>query len=235
MMMAAGMAVGAQDNFALYEVEAIDAAALASPEHRVYCRALRGWIYSLQGFRHLSAREFEALSSEEEALGGAGRCRELLAGVHLFMALEHCSGKEYAKADLELSRAIKVMPDPWFAALQKGMADIVERERQAVLDSEKGADGLYKLSAVVDGDWLAKRLAQRAEEVRSKKDKAGPLFGDPAFKRELVVHLVAKAAKDSPAAKKLQGWLGAAGGLGRRFLEVMPGGGEKFGEPATQE
>ena len=237
MMTAAGMAVGAQDNFALYEVEAIDAAALASPEQRLYCRALRGWIYSLQGWRHLSTREFEALAAEaaEAADGadvpGAGRCREILAGVHLYMAFEHCSGKEFEKADLELARAIKVMPDPWFAGMQKAMAEVVESERRAAADAG-GARNLSQLAAGADGQWYAERLSRRAEEVRNQKDKAGPFF-DPALKRELVMHLVAKAAKDCPAAKKLQGWLGASGALGRRMLEVLPGGGQSGEEPVA--
>ncbi len=236
MMTAAGMAVGARDDFALYEIEAVDAAALASPEQRVYRRALRGWIYSLQGWRHLATREFEALAAEAgdgADVPGAGRCREILAGVHLYMAFEHCSGREFEKADLELARAIKVMPDPWFAGMQNAMARVVESERQAA-DDAGGARNLGQLAASADGQWYAERLSRRAEEVRNEKDKAGPFF-DPAFKRELVIHLVAKAARDCPAAKKLQGWLGASGSLGRRFLEVLPGGGGRGEESRPQD
>lgn len=167
--------LSAQNRFALYEIELVQPESLKTREQRTQYRVLRGVILSQNDMRLLAMREFEkidALTAEgEDQQNGP----ELLAGIHLYLAYMYLSNSDFRQADLELVRAIKIWPNNPLSVYLTG-------ERLAASgEYERAADSLEEMAHGTSQEWLAKRVAQRARELRDRRGEAEPLLTAPVF------------------------------------------------------
>jgi hypothetical protein len=205
--------------FALYEIEMIDPAALTTPQEKTNYHLLRGFICTSNGLPLLGVEEVEKVTMGE-AVPGTSHGPELLAGMHLLLAYLAIEGDDYERADREVVRAMQVYPNNPISVFLTG-------ERQAATgEYEEAAASLEKAASGTDQEWLAKKVAQRARELRDNPGESQTLLHDNDFLREVFFHYLKEAAKKSEPAQRLQKAVQAAQDLGRKVLEQLPGMGE---------
>jgi hypothetical protein len=160
----------------------------------------------------------------------------LLSGVHALLALYYLDQEELAKADAQIARSIRVWPDNPIAVYLTG------EKLAASGEWEAAAESLERSAAGTEGSYMAKKIAERAREVRDAKGETPPLLNDSRFLVEAGLWYVGHAAKESPAAERLKQTMERARGFGERTLERLEelggfGGGEDegaSGEAAAQ-
>jgi hypothetical protein len=142
---------------------------------------------------------------------------EWLGMIHFVLAYEHGRQGEWAKADHELVHLMQVWPDNPLAVFLTG------EKLAADGQYEQAADSLEKAAAGTQGEWLAKKLAARAREVRDHKGDAKPLFTDTRFLCDVLVFCVAEKAKEK-APQRLKGFVASAQRLGQNLIDSLPMG-----------
>lgn len=70
--------------------------------------------------------------------------------------------------------------------------------------------------------WIARRLAQRARDLRDGKGSTKPLVLDARFLVQFAAHATTKAAANSTAGKKLKAWMDGAKTLGQELSPSLP-------------
>jgi len=235
-VLAAGFLLGGQAELALIEAGALDPmnppplSGMTAAESMPLTFLLRGLIYRANGLNHLAVREFTGAITVH---GGVGPAEELppwlRARVHALSALGLLYEKDLAGADREIMEAVKADPQGPLAAFLTG-------ERLAANgEYEKAAESLESAARAKGGDeWLARRVTERAREIRDKKGGAEPLFCDTGFLCQVALHYVGEAAKRSEPARKLQRSLDSAKGFGAQFRRHLPGG-EKVAPETSAE
>jgi hypothetical protein len=196
---------------ALYEISAIDESALATGEEKLIFRVARALIYRANGFSRLAVFEVEQMAGAEGKYDP-----ELQAGLHLVSAYFFVRDKEYAKADLEISRAMRADPDNPVAVFLTG-------ERLAASGEwEKAAESLESASRGMEHDWLAKRIAQRAREVRDSRGTTEPLVLDKRFAVGLALEFLGRVAAKSEAGRRITSWLKSTDSASTALPQVEP-------------
>lgn len=214
MAVAVGFLLGKKKEFALYEIEIVEPASIPDDRKPVY-HVLRGFIYSSNGLPLLAREEIARaprLGKNADMVGP-----EVLAGVHLFLAYLALDSKDYVEADREIVCALRAWPNNPVAVFLMG-------ERQAATgEYEKAAVSLENALQGTDSEWLAKRIAQRARELRDNPGKSDSLLLDHSLLCELCVHSLAIAAKNSEAARKAGDAIAAAREFSQKIVQNLPG------------
>lgn len=201
-----------QDGLALIEIDRVDPKSLKDPGQILVDCILRGIILRLNGFPESAGETFmtAGLAATPEAAKGFGQ--ELQAGIHLLLAADHIQKKEYEIADIEIVRAMKAWPDNPVAVFLTGERLAATGEREAA------ARSLEASVAGTDQEWIAKRVAARARELRDGQGPAEPLIYDSGILRDVALWFIWQAAKTSPTARKLQKAVDSARGFGSRWM-----------------
>jgi tetratricopeptide (TPR) repeat protein len=202
--------------FALCEIELIDASALNTREQKTCYHLLRGFLYSVNGLPLLAGEEITqapALGEEQKKHYGP----ELLAGIHLALACLHLRAKDYEKADREVVLALRAWPNNDVAVFLTG-------ERLAATgEYEKAANSLEALARNTDQEWLARKVAQRACDLRDRPGEADTLLHDERFLLDVMLHYLAIAAQKSETARQLQQSVAAMRAFSQKVLDLVPG------------
>lgn len=210
--LAGALMLSRQDGLALVEIESVDQ--IQDPAQLVVHHLVRGFILRLNGMPESAADAF--LAAGAGPVGSTGQ--ELQAGIHLAVATSKLLEEDYEGADVEIVRAMKVWPNNPVAVFLTGERLGMTGEREAA------AKSLESSLAGTDEEWMAKRIAARARELRDDKGPWEPLFYDPAFLRDVGLWLIARAAKTSAPARNLQRMIDAARGFASRWT---PGSGSE--------
>jgi hypothetical protein len=201
-----------QDGLALIEIDSVDPTTVQEPGHHL----LRGIILRLNGLPESAGDSFRSAGPGADTFGP-----ELQAGFHLFLAATELDQKNWQAADAEIVRAMKVWPNNPIAVYLTG-------ERLGAMgEREAAAKSLEASAAGTGNEWLAKRFADRARELRDGHGPAEPLLLDGAILREVVLWHIWQAARSSPAAQRLQKTIDAARNFGGRWKPGSGDGGEK--------
>ncbi len=215
---ALALVLSRQDGLALIEIDSIDPNTIKDPEHLAGHLLLRGVILRLNGLPE-SGSDSIAAAGASPGLQGFGP--ELLAGIHLLQAFSAIHKTDLQTADIEIVRAMKVWPNNPVAVYLTG-------ERLGAMgEREKAAQSLEASAAGANDEWLAKRFAARARELRDGEGPAEPLFFDSAVLRDVVLWHIWQSAKTSAPASRLQKMIEAARGFGDRWT---PGSGDAEGK-----
>ena len=215
----------ARTRLALVEVEPLDPTAFESTEMRDLCLALRVVAYAMNDLPELALIEMQKLST---AADGRDYGPETLGTLHLVAALLYLDNRDTRRADVEIVRAMKAWPNNPVSVFLTG-------ERLAADGKhEEAADSLEQAAAGTDLDWLARKIADRARQLRDQRGETEPLLHDPAFLRGVLVRTLFEAARDSKPAQRLRGWLDAAHAFGKRLLDKLPGGEANDDQPTPR-
>ena len=212
LFLAAACLVTARDGLGLIEIEGLDPATLTDPDHVFSYHLVRGLLLRLHGLPESANEAFARMPVPNAA---AAHEVEWQGSLHLILAVLALQNKDYPKADLEVARSLKVWPNNPVAVYLTGelLAETGQRERVP--------NSLETAWAGGEHEWLAKRIAARAREIRDAKGPAEPLIHDPAFLRDLLLWQLWQTAKTSPKAKSLQKLVDAAAPFLDRWI---PGG-----------
>jgi hypothetical protein len=221
MVLALGFALSGLTDFALCEVESVDAAKLTVTNTHSLYHLERGALFALNGWDKTALRELDqAARLAPEGWNGFGST-QAVALCHVYLADKALRRGQLRQADLEIARAIKAWPD------NPLMAFLTGEKLAANGEWVKAADSLEAQAAGTKNEWLAKRLAQRAREFRESKGNTPGLFSDPAFILEVMAQAISESTRDSAALKKLQQLVDDARALGARAVEKLPGVGAR--------
>jgi hypothetical protein len=233
-LLAAGFAVLGQTDLALVEISLVDPMnppalpGMTTAEVLPFGFVERGVIYQVKGLRRLAVRDFTAAITVH---GGAGEAENLppflRARVHAMLALYYLHEGDRTAADREVVEAIRADPSGPIAVFVTGERLASNGEYEKAADSMEAA---MRSSGWAD-DWLAKRIALRARELRDKRGAAEPLFNDTSFMIEIGLHYVGEAAKASESARNVQRSMDAAKSLCVKLLTYVPGVGKSQSSP----
>ena len=184
-------------------------------------RLIKALAYRANGLNHLGVKEFELALAEPEGVGGGETSLPWSrAQIHLLSAILFTYQGELSEADKEIMEAIKVDPGGPIAAFVTGERLTADGEY------EKAAESLETyLARAGDADsWLAKRLTERAREIRDKRGDAEPLCHDIGFACEVGLHYMGQDLAKSPAGQKLNQWAESARRFGAQLTTQLAGG-----------
>ena len=216
--LAVGFLCSARTRLALYEIEQVNEQALTTTEMRDAAVFLRVAAYAMNDLPSLALIEMQKLS---DAADGREYGPETLGAIHLVAALLYLDSRDYKRADVEMVRAMKAWPN-------NPVSVFITGERLAADGRhEEAAESLEKAAAGTELDWLARKIADRARQLRDQKGETEPLLHDPAFLRDVLLRYLYEAAKDSEPAQRLRGWTDSARAFGARLLDKLPGDGTK--------
>lgn len=206
-----------QDGLALVEIESVDPATIKDPEHLVGYHLLRGIILRLHGLPETAGDSFRATGGGPNNQLVLLHSNEIQAGVHLAIAATEIHDKNWEAADIEIVRAMKAWPNNPVAVFMTG-------ERLGAMgEREKAAQSLEASLAGSEGEWLAKRIAARARELREGQGPAEPLLFDGAILRDVALWHIWQAAKTSAPAKSLKKKVEAARAFAARWTTGSDG------------
>lgn len=218
MFLSAAFALNGFTDFALAELESVDASKLSATNARALYHFERAALFVVNGWDKSAALEFEQAAQLAPQGWLAVGSTQAVALSHVWLAGAALQRKELRQAQQEIAAAIKTWPNGAVEAFVAG------EELAANGDWEKAADALEARAADTREEWLAKRLAQRARELRASKGAAPSLFSDRAFVMELAFHAFGETAADSAPAKWFQQFLVDAKAFGQRVVGQLPRG-----------
>ena len=206
---ALGFLLSGRNQLALYEIEMVGAKVPRTPDEKSAYHVLRGVTLSMNGLPNLGAEQMEqaaaAADRDPKAVGP-----KWLAVVHMVLAWNYISQRELKKADLEIVRAMQAWPDNPISVFLTGERFAADGQY------EEAADSLAKATKGTKHEWLSKKLASRAREVRDKKGAAEPLFFDTGFMCNVMIFYVSESA-EAKAPQQLKGVIPAARWLGNKL------------------
>jgi tetratricopeptide (TPR) repeat protein len=220
-VLALGLLLLGRDGFALQEVQAVDFERIPLAEERAAVRVLRAVIYRVNGLPTLAALELERCAGEDEVGQlAAAYGPDMVAGLHVLLAAYYLEQKELERADAQIALAVRTAPNHPLTVYVTG-------ERLAAEGSwEEAAASLEKSAVGTEDEWLAKKIADRAREVRDAEGTTPPLLADSKFLLGVCLHLIRQAARESEAAAKLQATVDGAKDFCGRLLGRLDGGGD---------
>ena len=204
--------ISVQPKFALYEIEMVDPPDQKAHDQQLYFHLLKATVYSMNDWQHLAVLEVENISTD-----GEESSKELMASVHLMLAYLFLRGNDLERADRETVRAMQIWPNNPASVFLTG-------ERLAASgEHEQAADSLEKHAKTSKQKWFAKRISQRARELRDEPGQGQTLIHDSEFMRDVVFNYLLIAAEESPAAARIKRHMDNAVNFGNRLLEHLPG------------
>ena len=213
-VMVVALLMGGQLELALVEAQAMDHTAMEkTPDAHLAYHFLRAAALSFNGLPQLSIEQADEVAKVTPSKNIKGP--ELVGSVNLFIAFNHLEQKNYTEADKSVVRAMQAWPDNPLSVFLTG--DKLAANGQY----EEAADSLEKECKDTKNEWLAKKLAARAREVRDKKGRVQPLFTDKVFLAEVLLTCLGKSAGEEASA-----WTGklasSAQRLGQTLLDKLP-------------
>lgn len=215
LFLAGACLVTARDGLGLIEIEGLDPAALADPDHVFLYHLLRGLLLRLNGQPESANEALAKLAAGPVPAAAAAYGVEWQGSLHVVLAVLAIQSGDYERADLEIARSLKAWPNNPVAVYVTGERLAANGQREAA------ADSLEKLMAGHAQEWIAKRIAARAREMRDGTGPAQPLLHDPGLLRDILLWQLWQMAKTSPKAKSLQNLVDAAAPFLDRWV---PGG-----------
>jgi hypothetical protein len=207
--------VTGREGLGLIEIQSLDPATLSTPDQVFSYHLVRGLLLRLNGLPESGDEAFAALAAAGAPEVAEAWGTEIQGTLHLILAVFAFQDKDYTRADLEIARSIKIWPNHPAAVYLTGERLAATGER------EKAAASLEASMAGTKEEWIAKRIAERARQVRDGTGPAEPLIHDPAFLRDLLLRQLWEAAKASPKARPLKALVDAAAPFLDRWI---PGG-----------
>ncbi len=205
-----------QKDLALAELESVNPAALRGTNDLAIYHGSRALLYATYGWNQLAAPEAEAFSQQVQLSGGPIEGRQLVALWHGFNACEAFMKRDFVRMDEAVAESIRAWPDNPVAAFLTG-------ERLAANGEwEKAADSLEARAAGTEDEWIARRLAQRARDLRDGRGTTKALVLDARFLVELSAHATAKTARNSATGRKLGEWVEEAKVFGAQLRQRIP-------------
>ena len=203
-------------DFALAEFETVDAATLNGTNALAIYHGGRTLLYTVGGWNHLASQEAERFSEVFAVSEGPAEGRLLVAVLHAYMAYEAGSKREFIKMDAEIAQSIRAWPENPMLVFLTG------EKLAANGEWEKAAESLEANAAGTENEWLAKRLAQRARELRDGEGSTKAFAMDARFLIPFAAECLATRAKDSTAAKKLAEVVEEAKSFGNDLRQQLP-------------
>ncbi len=211
---AAALLLTGQKDFALYEIHLAAETDLKTDQDKQYFHLLRGVIYSMHDWQHLAVIEIGKISTKP---GQTESDEQFLAAVHFVLAYFRLEDKDYEGADREIVRAMQIWPNNPVSVFLTGEQLAASGEYEAAAKSlEQAAQGEKH-------EWLAKKIADRARQLRDEKAEGQTLLHDRAFMTEVVLNYVWIAAKESEPAARVKETLDSARAFGSRMIDNLPG------------
>jgi hypothetical protein len=207
--------MGSRD-FALAEFETVEASQLTNANARQIYHGGRGLLYAMQGWNRLATPEVEAYAHEAKLSENPVSGPQLLAVFHAYLAWQAFEQREFARMDAEIAQSLRVWPDNPVAVFLTG------EKLAANGEWEQAADSLEAQVAGTENEWLARRFAQRARDLRDGKGSAKALVLDSRFLAEVTAHYAMKAAGNSAAGKKVGEAVDTAKTFGQGLLQKIP-------------
>jgi hypothetical protein len=210
-----------QTDLALAEVESVDLGRPAATNALPLCQVGRGLVFVFEGWDRLAGREAEKLELLPPDEKGLVKGNQVVAVFHGFLAYDALTQRDLKRMDAEIARSLKAWPDNPLAVFLTG--------EQLAANGEwvKAADSLEAQVAGTEDEWLARRLAQRARDLRDDKGSSKALVFDARFLLEVAAHTTARGAKKSGAAKRLDQLIAEAKTFGDRLTERRHGENQK--------
>lgn len=227
--LALGFSLSGFSDFALFELESIDHSRLSSTNARAFFHAQRGFLCAWHGWEHLATCELKQAVTLQPQGWERLSSTQSVALLHLWFAWNGVKKADWTKVDVQVSKAVQAWPDNPIAVFLTG------EKLAANGEWVKAADSLEARAAGMKDEWLAKRLAQRARDLRDGKGTAKALFAEPGFFAELSAHVLVQSLKDSASANYLQSLLNDAKTFGSRLSDMLPGVTGKNGGKAESE
>ena len=219
LFLGAAFAVSGWTDFALSEIESVDASKLSATNTRSAYHVARCALLAWHGWDRTAARELEeALRLSPEGWPGVGR-PQAVALFHFWLAERALHRRHLEQANAELALAAKEWPE-------SSLAVLIRSEQLTSVGQWSAAAELLKSEAqVVKDDWMAQRMRRRAVELEQTKGAAPPLLSDINVLLEIAAHSIADAAQGSSAAQKILEFIADARNLGTRLADKLPGWG----------
>jgi TfoX/Sxy family transcriptional regulator of competence genes len=220
LFLAGTFALNGFTDLALSEIESADLSRLSATNTRCWYHLERGALYALNGWDRTAARELDqAMQLSPNGWNGLGTT-QAVAVFHFWLADHAIQRKHFLQADHEIALAAKAWPG-------NPLTPFLDGERLTVVcDWAKAAEALEAQAAASKDEWLARHLSQRAHEIREREGNVTPLFSDPAFIVQVVLHAAGESAQDSIALKRVQDFIESAKGFGQRLIDKLPVGGQ---------
>jgi hypothetical protein len=210
-------ALGGMGDFALSEIESVDASKLSATNSLALYHLERGALYAVNGWDRTASRELDLATQLSPKDWNGLASTQALALIHFWLADHSLQRNDLRQADRQLARALEEWPDCALAPF------IIADQLNANGDWAKAADLLEAKAGAVPEGWLSKRLAERARALREGKGSIPPLFADKNVVLETVWHSLGDSAQDSVAMKKLEQILTVAKAFSERVLGKLPG------------
>ena len=216
MFLAAAFALNGLTDFALSELESVEPSGLSATNARALYHLERSVLFGAHGWDATAARELDqALQLAPQSWHGLGTTQSV-ALIHVWRAGAALQRKDFDTADREIAVALKTLPDGPLAAFMKA-------ERLAASGEwRQAADLLEAQASDTTEEWLSRRLAQRARELRATQGTAPSPFADPSFLFEVVTHALDKSASDLGLYQWLRQFMADARGFGLRVIGNLP-------------
>lgn len=215
-------------DFALAEFEPLDPAALKGTNALAIYHGGRTLLYTMEGWNHLASQEAERFSEVFATSEGPVEGRMLVAVLHAFMAYEAGSTRQFIKMDAEIAQSIRAWPE-------NPMLVFLTGEKLASNGEwEKAAESLEASAAGTKDEWVAKRLAERARELRDGRGSTKAFALDARFLIPFAAQCLATRAKDSTAGRKLIEAVEEAKSFGNNLRQRLPLLGENDAGQSTQ-
>jgi hypothetical protein len=215
LLLAPALAANGFSDFALSEIESLDTPALSNTNALVLFHLERSALYALHAWNRTAARELRLAAelAPAEWHGVAGP--QAFAMFNVWQAGDCLRRRDFNQADLAIARVVQAWPE-------SPLMPLIRAERLAASGQAAEAADLLE-SANCKDQWLEKRFAQRARELRNGTGRTAPLSSDPAFLFEFATKTWGGSLQDSAAFKQIQTWLSLAKDFGQRLIEKLPG------------
>jgi hypothetical protein len=201
---------------ALAELESVDVATLQTTNALQIYYGGRALLYAHQGWNQLAGSEVEAFMKHADVSKGEIEAQHVVAMFHVLMAGQALKNRELKKADEEIAQCVKAWPNnPW--------AVFLTGERLAANGEwEKAAESLEANAAGSKDEWFARKLAQRARDLRDGKGSTKALILDAGFLLEFVPRAMFRVAQESESGQRAGEILDEARAFADRLHKNFP-------------
>jgi hypothetical protein len=204
-------------DFALVELETIPTNSLEGANALALHHGGRTILYSARGWDHLAAQEAAKFNGLVAKSSSPDDGKVLVAGMHAFLAYQAGKERDFQRLDAEIAQCVRIWPE-------NPMLVYLTGEKLAENGEwEKAAESLEASVAGTKNEWLAKRLAERARELRDGKGNTKAFVMDASFLVPFVVQSLAIQAEDSAMGKKLTQYLEEAKSFGQGLSRQLFG------------
>ena len=203
-----------QTSFALAEFETIDLKTVEGTNAVTWYRLGRTILYAWQGWNHRAAQEASLYCDDPSIAKEAGQ--SLVAFVHTLSAYEAGRKGRFVEMDAEIAQVIRAWPDsPWVVYL-------TGEKLAANGEWEKAASSLEASAAGTKDEWVAKKLADRARELRDGKGSTKAFALEARFLIPFLARAASEQFEGSEAQKKLAQAVEQAKNFGKNLGEQLP-------------